>query len=79
MKVHFGRQPARDTTDVNWEKLIGLGRGHAQDGGRKGWAKKTVMLKPEYCPEITVYPNLFPAFVIKNSLHEAGRSAHLQI
>lgn len=49
----------------------------AQGGGRKGWAKKTVLLKSEYCPEITIYPSSFLAFVIKNSLYEVGRSTSL--
>lgn len=42
----------------------------AQDGGGKGWAKKTVIVIRESgnCPEITVYPSLFPAFVLNWSL-----------
>lgn len=49
----------------------------AQDRGRKGWAKKTVTLKSKYCPEITIYPSLFPACVIKNSLYDVGRNTSL--
>lgn len=40
----------------------------ALDVDGKGWVKKTVMLKSGNCPEITVHPSLFPAFVINWSL-----------
>lgn len=64
-RIHIGR------------KWLGEEGGMAQGGGRKGWAKKTALLKSEYCPEITIYPSSFLAFAIKSGLYEVGRSTSL--
>ena len=75
LKVHFGRQAAKYTNNVNWEEQIGLGRGHTQDGGREGWVKETGMCQSQCCRTVTVHPTPVPAFVIKDSLSEVGRGS----